>query len=367
MYQVPFHHVSRVADLGPNIAHMRDIQSRDIDAGDVDPPLDQAISDHGIYWGFRGSLSGLSPDLMNQIAANLYTYGRYRDFADGISKLNDQLNSEEKNDVMPVLSGLLGRAEDVGRLFPDEMSVNVVQAYGESITSIIFTLLAQKRGDELPSYLPLRGGGRVNIGRYSFEETVETMRTLDTVLAVITGANSDSNQVTRVNQTGAYGAYRLGSERNVLAVVRLTERFSYDPAIEYGNNRGAQASIGYSAEEDLRPISPYKKEQRSPFCIRIDNEGDAVALDIGSIFGPLGSLGKRVADIIALGDHFRSERIFKDPSLNHNSRSFAYAGFERPEEFARHAAEIAEKLETRCAAASATTLHQLALRQTVDA
>lgn len=358
MYQTPqdgFYRaqsISRTSDLD----YMKYLQGWDIDAGRVDPELDRAISDVEIYRGFMDSVAGLPPEQQELMAKNLYTYGRFRDFIPALKELNTQLDTTERHEVLPLLSSLLELSPQIGGLYPGDLSKAVTEAFGESITSTIFTLAELKRGEDLPKKLPLKGDREVVIGSYTFEDCVDTLRSLDSSLRVIIDAKNAINDgpVTRVNNTGAYGMYRFGQGLEVLATIRLVGGTSYDPNIEYGNKMGTQASIGYTVEEGLGIVSAYRGEQSSPFCIRIDNEGDQLALDIGSIFGLIGSLGKRVADIIALGDNIRSGSIRKNPSLNHNSRGFN-PNLSEKEVFARMAAEIAAELETR---ANQTTVKQ---------
>ena len=212
--------------------------------------------------------------------------------------------------------------------------------------------------------MPLLGGKFIKLGTFTFVSAVQTLETFNSAMRVIFNATDPSlNQpVTRVNKTGLYGMYRFGNTANVTSTVRLTAKTSYDPAVEYYNQNGTQASIGFSIEEDRGFMSHEREAHRSPLSIRIDNEGDTLALDIGSILGKKGTLGKRVADIIAIGDAYRSVHTPKTPTLNHNSQPYKYSGMHEAETFARIASEFAERLERRV---TFTVASQLALKQTV--
>ena len=368
MYQktslLPYEDAIAIAANTAQLENMYRLQMRDIDAGEVDRELDQAISDISILRSMEEPLNRFTPEARSELSENMYRFSKYREFGMGLKDLTSTLTDEEGERVLPLLSSLIGKSKIVGRLFPEEIESMSMDAYGESITSTVFTLTALKRGDELPKELPLLSGKTIAVGTYTFEKAVKTLESLCRVINEMDLAFNRLNRgsVTRVNQTGAYGMYRGGVNKNILATVRLQAGTSFDPAIEYGNSSGTQASIGFSAEENLKPLSVYKSEHRSPISIRIDNEGDKLALDIGSILGKKGTLGKRVADLIAIGDAYRAKHTHKNPTLNHNSTPYEFSGLHDKEAFARIAADLAENLERR---AALTSVRQLALKQTV--
>ncbi|MEI7521934.1 MAG: hypothetical protein WCJ86_00490 [Candidatus Saccharibacteria bacterium] len=306
---------------------------------------------------------GSSGDTNSIDRLNTILYSRNIDFGIATNQLLDVVNNDEREQVFTRLSSLTGKSQHVGKLFPDELESLAAASFGETVQNFVYTLGALKNSGNLPDNLPLGDNGKVDVGSYSFDKAVSVLGELDdTISRITTIANDTNSPVQRVNQTGSYGMYRLGDNGQVLATVRILASTNPDTAIEYGNRDGAQASIGYSVDVARTYNSPYKKEQKNPFSIRIDNEGDKLALDIGSILGKPGTLGKEVADLIAIGDSLRSRETGDSPRLNHNSRLFVGTGLEDRQVFARVAAQKAEEFERR---AIERPLRQLVLNETV--
>ena len=299
--------------------------------------------------------------------------GKYgSEFGDAFAGLLEVCEEDTRPDIATSIIDIITKDQKIGELFPSELRAAAAEAYQENVANLLFTLHAIKRGELIPQSLPLRNGHSVRLGAYTFEQALGLVKGLSSSLDRIIGVTADRDSViTRANKTGKYGLYKHTNIKTGTAVcemIRLIPHTSYDPAIEYGTQTsGTQATIGFVTDEGRVDgyVSPFKKQQNSPFSIRIDNEGDTLALDIGSILGPIGSFGKEIADLIAIGDDFRSKRTGHAARLNHNSRPFKGTSLEKKETFAQILAARAGELEGQCL--NVDSLSQLALKQIADA
>jgi hypothetical protein len=300
-----------------------------------------------------------------------FLYSRHMDMGIAVNELLGEVNDTERHDVFACVSDLSAQADQVADIFPESLGKPAAEAYGELVTSILWSFAAIKRnGGELAlGSLPLRGDRHIAVGGFTMGTALQTAHELHDAVTIIAGAVSDNDApVTRINDTGAYGMYRLGRNRNVIATLRLVGGTRYDPAIEYANSKGTEASIGYTVDMGKDVPSPFKDEQISPFTIRIDNEGDKLSLDVGSILGKPGTLGKRVADLIAIGDTERAKLMGESAQagLNHNGKYFS-SGSADPAEFAPIVAEYAAEFENRRLAIRSIRSSRLLLPEKISA
>lgn len=324
---------------------------------------------------FTGAIANIE-DLQQGHKQNIIMMAPFVEYGVATLGLIDGMEFKERKRVLSTFHELYSQADQVGSIFPVELQAPVASAYGELISNLLFTLSALKNGKSTPRELPLRNGGVVKLGKYTFEEALDVAMQLATNIERLTSiVNDERSPVIRSNANGRFGLYHIGKFGQVLATVRLRRTTANDPSIEYGK-AGSEATIDYTIDTEREHTSVYKHEQLSPFSIRIDNELDprgeqvespavGLSLDVGSILAKRG-FGKKIADLIALGDMYRSSLVGKNTWLNHNHRPFDL-GMAEEGRFARLAAEVAEKLEQRCAATSQRTLPQLVLKQTVDA
>lgn len=340
-------------------------QARDIDAGEVDVDLEDAIREWDPFIANNDKKSNKNLDW------NLSIFADYHEFFDVSKSLKDSLTDVEQKVFFPQISGFIARAQKVGALFPYDLEEEARYSYGESVANVLYALLALQQERDIPASLPLRGGHDEPITRFnSIDDGVNTIVMTNLALDRIWKSTLQDQPVERVaipnpNKTLNTGIYRLGQKRDVLATVRLLATSKLDPSIEYGGSSGTQASIGYVTQENGGFIPEEKDKQKSEFSIRIDNEGDTLSLDIGSIRGREGTLGKRIADLIAIGDMYRTEiRGDKELSLNHNVSKFLGTGLEQRELFAVLASEKAAEFENR---ATATEISRLGLSQKAGA
>lgn len=352
--------------LVSDLHYIQDQYDRDVDAGEYDRTLEAAQEWRYAQLDVYRDSVGLRnvPDSLFYASIENSDQNHF-EFGSALSRLDTVLEGDEREKTYRTLNHLIAQKHGhVSQLFreygtyADGFQDASEAAYSESITSLIYTLESLKRGDKLPQTLPLRGGKSVRIGKSTFDEALSTMTQLAEAIDIIGIAHNAVRsfgvgvEVSRVNKTGRYGMYRVQSSNEfhpgqVLVTVRAMPATSHDPAIEYGNKEGTQASIGYSVDMGKEYASPYKDEQVDPFSIRVDNEGDTLALDIGSIFGKPGTLGKRIADLIAIGDYLRSKELGKDIGLNHNARPYKDTGLEETQRFAQLAAGIVGVYEKR--------------------
>lgn len=390
------------ADTSRGLKAARKIDAIDIDAGRVDPELvgDIRKMEADLEWFHQTDQPDNLEDALRREALHgprmvdiaslerrfgigksremeskyaLMIYGESHtgfDFFNIHDQLGKALNNTEKAIVFPVVRDLINRSRDVGKLFPAELQEGAMYSYGESVANILYVLNALKRGHKLPRELPLGKSGKVEIGEYDFDHAVETIISTDEAVGRIIKSTGRCQPVERVaipnpDRTLNTGLYRFGEQGDVLATVRLLATAKRDNDIEYGNRNGTQASISYVTQEYGGFVPERIKEQKSSFSIRIDNEDDKLGFDIGSILGKKGSLGKRIADLIAIGDALRTrEGNGKEPALNHNSSKFIGSGLEERELFAGIAADKLAEFEAR---ATATEISRLGLGQRAGA
>jgi hypothetical protein len=291
------------------------------------------------------------------------------EFGQSLAAMGENMTVRQLEHVLPSVVNLITKDKIIGDLFPADLSDKAAEAYQENVASLIFSLGALQQGQQLPTRLPLKNGGEIPIGSYTFGQAIDISKQLNKTLNTMAAVTADTDAViTRVNQTGTYGMYRHTSIRgSVLETIRLIPSTAYDKALEYGTCRsGTQPTIGLSIDiEQPSYMRAYKDEQTSPFSLRIDNEGDTLALDIGSILSDDNSFGKQVAGLIALGDWLRSQQTGSDTRLNHNSRPFKGSGLEKTTVFAQIAGKRAAEIEGR--RTTAQQLRQFVRAQTVAA
>jgi hypothetical protein len=299
---------------------------------------------------------------------NAMLYSHFTDSALPSADLIGKLDSNDRCRVFTVFSELYRGAATVESLFPTEYGSEATSAYEEHINSMFWAIAKIARDDGAShTAMQLKNGGEIRVRGFTLQEALQTIDTFRSEMnKIICIVNDRSQPVIAVNQTGSFGMYRLGKSGEVICTARLVSRTTFDKAIEYGHTmRGTEASIGYTTDTAAGgPPSAYRQEQRNPFSIRIDNEGDRVSLDVGSILGRPGTLGKDVADLIAIGDSDRVDHWFRgeiSKKLNHCSDYFG-AEHANPETFARAVGGFVAELQNRWQANRAGVLSHLVLQ-----
>lgn len=238
-------------------------------------------------------------------------------------------------------------------MFPAELEYGVKNAYGELVDNILWAgyAAAKNYGTTPRSEAALRVGRVVPLRSFSFKDIVSTAKMLHETVERIHFGVSDlfSPQVVRANEKGSVGIYSIGSQGEVLATLRPLKQDQYDPRLEHGNNSGAEASIGFSVETQGGFVNPEIDTQKDPFNIRVDNEGDKLSLDIGSILAKRSSFSRKVAELLTVGESYRLLdeyyiRANSAPSLNHNKYTFS-PELAEPHKFAQIVVELAAKYE----------------------
>jgi hypothetical protein len=323
------------------LGRMKEIYRNDIDAGRVDEMLvsDIRAATEEITENKRllGATS-LSDTIFNK--SILYSTDNF-EFLKVAIELSDLLDEDVEKSSLDRVGSLLSSASLVGNLFPRALEKPARSAFGESVTSILYTLLALKRGDELPHTLELSGGDEVELTQFTFDHALEVVDRMKSSVSDLYRVVGDSGyefmgiKIEELESGESFGIYRLTDKdgQQVLRKIRAKKSSDYDAAFEFGGKDGVEPSLGFVIDESSKEISQFKADHKSPFSIRIDNEGDTLALDIGSVLSEPGTLDKEAADLIAIGDSIRSGEISKNCTLHHNSRPFKGTGLEKPETF----------------------------------
>ncbi|MCW1907976.1 MAG: hypothetical protein KIH63_001405 [Candidatus Saccharibacteria bacterium] len=308
-------------------------------------------------------------------AETAYLYAGHFNLGIPINQLIFSLDQPKRKEVFQNASNLALLSGPMSWMFPNELQEGAQKAFQDLGSTLLwsFAVIAANGGQVGPSSVPLTSGREIPVRGFTHEQAVQTAQALTATSWLMRNvvASYDRWPVQRMNETGAFGMYRLGKEGDVIATVRPMAQPGYDSAVEYGSSSyGSQASIGFSVDLE-GPYSIYKREHQNPFCIRIDNEGDQLALDVGSILGKPGTLGKDVADLITIGDYARLQSRFPERhselSMNHSKLYFAQ-DMAQPETFAQMVAPFAARLENRWQATRGELPARLLLQaQTADA
>lgn len=320
---------------------------------DKDPAIfyPKSYSRYEITGGFYLALANSSS--RDGLIDNSLLYSSGMDTGFLASELNELLTDEEFRDIFCVVGDLQVQSDFVGEMFPSELGNGARNAYGELVDNLLWAgHAAAKNGGRTPKgKATLKGGRTIALRSFSFEEIVNTARLLhDTVERIHFGlSDMFSPQVVRANARGSVGIYSIGSRGEVLATLRPIKQDQYDSDIEHGNSLGAEASIGFSVETFGGYVSPKIKEQKDPFNIRVDNEGDKLSLDVGSILAKPETFSRKVAELLTIGESYRLldknwHRANSEPSLNHNKHTFSPELAEH-QKFAQIVAELAATYE----------------------
>jgi hypothetical protein len=269
------------------------------------------------------------------------------------SSLDMMLSDEEYTSIFSCVGNLQIQSDHVGGMFPSELQHGAKNAYGELMDNILWAgYAAAKNGGVTPkSEVKLRGGRTISLRSFSFDEIITTASLLHETVERIHFGVSDmfSPQVVRANERGSVGIYSIGSQGQVLATLRPSRQEQYDRRIEHGNSNGAEASIGFTVELDGGYVNPDIEMQKDVFNIRVDNEGDKLSLDVGSILANRNSFSRKVAELLTVGESYRlldehNIRANLPPSLNHNRYTF-HSELAEPQKFAQIVAGLAAKYE----------------------
>jgi hypothetical protein len=333
--------LSRSKDHLRNLAYMHELERIDIDAGRVDEQLVSDIRDvNSELEVIKQSLGATS--ISSTWFRNAVSYSSAnQEFFPVAKELDQLLDVVDDGHVVESVDSLLLCDTLVGQLFSRQLEKPAKEAFGESVTSILYSLLALKKGEALPLMLDLNGGDKVKITQFTFDHSIEVVnriiKSISTVSTLVDLARYDfmGINVEELESDEFFGIFRLTDKdgQQVLRKVRVKKSADFDDAIEFGGCDGAEPSIGFVIDEASRELSQFKSSHRSPLSVRIDNEGDTLALDIGSVLSEPGTLDKEAADLIAIGDSIRSGEIGKKCTLHHNSRPFINTGLEKPEIF----------------------------------
>jgi len=327
-----------------NLDSMRLLDSIDVDAGRVDEELTSRISEVSSELEDNKRLLG-TLSMSNTIFYNSIMYSSSSfEFLDIARELSDLLDDDIEKDALDSIDTLLSRATLIEELFPrepDHLDKKAKEAFGESVTSIMYTLAYLKRGDELPTTLTMSYGDEVELTEFTFEKALSVVDSISesvgTIYSLVDLARYSFGGVSveKLEGDGVFGIYRLTGKdgQQVLRKIRAKKATEYDDGIEYGGADGVEPTIGFVIDKSSKEISQYKNTHKSPLSIRVDNEGDTLALDIGSVLSSMGTLDKEAADLIAIGDSIRSGIVGKEPTLHHNARPFVGSGLEDPETF----------------------------------
>lgn len=279
-------------------------------------------------------------------------YSRQHDMAVPTETLLRFADPEEVRSIFWAVGNLVGQSDKAGNLFPKELEKGVTEAYTEMTSSLLwaFSTLKLSEGNRFPAnVIDFGSGNTVQQEEITLESALQTSRelfsTMEDLIAVVSDVDAP---VERLNKQGKFGMYAIGQDKKVAATVRLLPREEFDDSIEYGGAKGTEASIGYTIELDDKPISMLKKDHGNDFTIRVDNEGDRLGFDVGAIMNKPGTLSKRVADLITLGDRMRAKHHWNNRETwhNHNRHHFP-ADLADEHTFAQIASKVATDLENR--------------------
>mgnify|MGYP006291775947 CR=1 FL=1 len=339
-----------------NLDSMRHLDNIDIDAGRVDDDLTSRIVEvSSELEENKSSLGALT--MSNTVFYNSIMYSTSSfELLDVARELSDLLDDDAEERAIGSIDSLLSRATLVEELFPREpnqFDKKAKEAFGESVTSIMYTLAYLKRGDDKPTTIKMRYGDDVELTEFTFEKALEVVdsisESVSTIFSLVDLARYSFGGVSieKLEGDGEYGIYRLTRKdgQQVLRKIRTKKATEYDDKIEYGGVNGVEPTIGFVIDGSSKEIAQYKKTHKSPLSIRVDNEGDTLALDIGSVLSGMGTLDKEAADLIAIGDSIRSGIVGKEPTLHHNARPFVGSGLEDPETFKQISERILKVLD----------------------
>jgi hypothetical protein len=206
------------------------------------------------------------------------------------------------------------------------------------------------------------------------------IRDLDQLLkdfAVLAGAMQDLTETMhdstsrRVTAEGVpFDMYRFEPNKDggksVLLYARPEGAYGYDKDIEYGNNRGVEASVSFMIDPvSQQPLSVYKHGRSNALSIRFDREGrlpdesaqsaerdptredGLMSIDIGAVLGDGDDFGVRIGRIIAAGNILHSRNQGRSESLNHSHEYFNQAKYGQASGFREFAHRMRFQAESR--------------------
>lgn len=313
----------------------------------------------------------LSPEAKGRFAEAFLATEFGDDFGNRLLAIAEHASGEQTEKIVDIVASFRQHSKQMAEWF---------SAYDPQLTSAFNQALNERFTDSLVALEALAVNGTLHVdvspgrnaegyqsdGRFdvqlnSLDEGIEIFGSLEKSINLITSVVTDpENTVHRVNKTNEhFSLYRFMSPAHgdALLYVRPEGAKGYDPAIEYGNRAGVEASISFIAN----PTNPhhldiYKDPQG--VSIRIDREGrtvdespfsadrdptrpgGSVSVDISSLMGDGRHTPVKVGRLVAAGNLLRAQQGFGKESLHHNNNYFEQETYGSAEGFSKLAIYI---------------------------
>lgn len=283
------------------------------------------------------------------------------DFGDTLLNIAEY-SPETGMEIVEVIANYRKSAEQFSSLFPAEIQESARKALDQRLTELL-TLVDESiaRGGTLDTKVIGRAVHVENL-----ESLIGSLKILDEAMSNALLITENTSAIRLPESTDYFDMYGYYPEDkalpSMLIYIRPVPGSKGDSKYEHvtrGKGKGASVDmlIGTKPGVKLSPLIA-KHEKQGALSIRIDRDGfepgvsraeqtkdlarenGQATLDIGSILGPEGSVGREIGLLVASGNTIRSSRLRRYPQLNHNHEPFDHTRYGTIDGFSRLADEV---------------------------